>query len=150
VPSMVGVDVPGHNPTAGLTGLLYRMEVEHPWLAQATAYCWLALEAALPDDAHALAEVLVFLEYVPDQDRATALVPAVEAQLPKAMWFRADPDDEGYGVTPLHRTDSRQPMVAAVLRRARRGSSRPPERDQQSDGGWPITWEPPSLASTLE
>ena len=24
------------------------------------------------------------------------------------------------------------------------------ERDQQADGGWAITWEPPSAASTLE
>ena len=24
------------------------------------------------------------------------------------------------------------------------------ERDQQADGGWPITWEPPSEAAVLE
>lgn len=37
------------------------MGVEHPWLSQATLFCWSALDEGLPDDAHALAEVLVFL-----------------------------------------------------------------------------------------
>jgi hypothetical protein len=46
----------------------------------------------MPDDAHVLGEVLVFLNPVPDQDRAKALVPAVAEQLPTASWYRADPD----------------------------------------------------------
>lgn len=45
---------PGLFPTAGLAGLLHRMGVEHPWLSQATLFCWSALDEGLPDDAHAL------------------------------------------------------------------------------------------------
>lgn len=142
---------PGLNPTAGLAGRLYRMGVEHPWLVQATAYCWTVLESAVPDEAHALAEVLVFLEHVPDQDRAAALVPAVEERLPKASWFRADPDGQDYGVTPLHLAPApgspwRRLFPDALVD----GHLDRLQRDQQPDGGWPIAWEPPSQASTLE
>src|SRR5690348_7907204 len=31
------------NPTAGIAGLLHKHDVEHPWLAPATAYCFDAL-----------------------------------------------------------------------------------------------------------
>ncbi|MGH8934113.1 MAG: hypothetical protein ACRDZO_26600 [Egibacteraceae bacterium] len=142
---------PGLNPTAGLAGLLYRMGAEHPWLARATAYCWSALDAGLPDDAHALAQVLVLLEHVGDQDRARALVPAIAEQLPKASWYREDPGDKRYGVTPLHLA----PTPASPWRRLFaddlvEGHLDRLERDQQPDGGWPILWEPPSHASTLE
>ena len=36
---------PGLNPTAGLVGLLYQLDVEHPWRQQAARYCWERLEA---------------------------------------------------------------------------------------------------------
>ncbi len=142
---------PGVFPTAGLAGLLHRLGVEHPWLRRATAYCWSSLDAGLPDDAHALGEVLVFLAHVPDRERAAAVAPAVAEQLPKASWYRADPYDPGYGVTPLHIAPApdgpwrglfADDHIEAHLDRL--------ERDQQADGGWPLTWTPPSEASTLE
>ncbi|CAN5341754.1 hypothetical protein BH20ACT9_BH20ACT9_15820 [soil metagenome] len=142
---------PGVFPTAGLAGLLHRLGIDHAWLAEATAYCWSALGAGMPDDAHALAEVLVFLEHVPDQCRAAALVPAVAEQLPGASWYRADPDDPSYGVTPLHLA----PMPDSSWRRLFaddliQGHLDRLRRDQQPDGGWPVTWDPPSDASKLE
>lgn len=142
---------PGVFPTAGVAGLLHRMGVAHAWLADATAYCWSVLDAGLPDDAHALGEVLVFLEHVPDRGRAETLAPVVAEQLPGASWYRADPDDPGYGVTPLHLAPAPQSpwrrlfaddLIQGHLDRLR--------RDQQPDGGWPLTWDPPSDASRLE
>jgi hypothetical protein len=143
--------IPGFNPTAGLAGLLHRMGVEHPWVDKATAWCWSALDEGLPDDAHAVSEILVFLADVPDRDRADALAPTVVAHLEKANHYRVDPHDPSYGVTPLH-------IVPAPTSRWRslfaddlvEGHLDRLERDQQPDGGWAITWEPPSTASTLE
>ncbi|MBA4864374.1 hypothetical protein H1V43_24070 [Streptomyces sp. PSKA54] len=141
---------PGLNPTAGLAGRLHRLGVEHPWLTTATAWCWSALEAGLPEDAHALAEALVFLEHVPDRARAESLASGVGECLPKLSLYRAAPDDPGYGITPLHLAptpDSRwrrlfaDDLIEGHLERLR--------RDQQPDGGWAITWQPPSSASTL-
>ena len=142
---------PGLNPTAGLAGRLHRLGVRHPWLDRATDWCWRRLDAGFDEDAHALREVLVFLAHVPDRARAQAVGASVGAWLAKAQWFRADADDPSYGVTPLdlapepegpwsHLFDAT--TIDAHLDRLR--------RDQQPDGGWGITWEPPGTASTLE
>ncbi len=143
---------PGLNPTAGIAGLLQHLGVTHPWVVQATSYCWDRLDnAELPDDAHALSEVLVFLEYSPERDRAEAAAARVRQHLGKASLFRADPGDPAYGLSPLSfaplggsrwRTLFSDDVVAAHLDRL--------QHDQQPDGGWPITWEPPSEAALFE
>ncbi|MDP9841704.1 hypothetical protein [Streptosporangium lutulentum] len=142
---------PGLNPTAGLAGLLHRMGADHPWLTRATDWCWAALEKGFPDDAHAMSETLVFLEHVPDRDRAERVAERVGEWLPKLNHYRADPADPAYGLTPLHLAptpDSRwrrlfaDDLIEGHLDRL--------AGDQRPDGGWPITWEPPGAASTLE
>lgn len=142
---------PGLFPTAGLVGLLHRLGVDHPWRDAATAYCWSAVADGVPAEAHVIADVLAFLEHVPDRDRARRAVPAVAARLEEASSFRAQADDPSYGVTPLHlapgpgspwRELFDDDVVAAHLDRL--------ARDQQPDGGWPLTWEPPGQASVLE
>jgi hypothetical protein len=143
---------PGVNPTAGLAGLLHQLRADHAWLAEATAYCWEQLAGPeLPTEVHALREVFVFLEHAPERDRADAVAAGVREQLAGASLFHADPDDPGYGLSPLAfapRADSRwrglftDDMLAAHLDRL--------QRDQQADGGWPITWEPPGEAAVLE
>jgi hypothetical protein len=143
---------PGLNPTAGLAGLLYKLGIDHPWLKTAAGYCWEQIEAAdLPDEVHALREILLFLEHVPDRPRAEAAAVRVHSWLDRAPLFHADPDEPGYGLTPLSiapAADSRwrglfaDDAIRAHLDRL--------QRDQQPDGGWPITWEPPSEAARLE
>ena len=93
---------PGLNPTAGLAGRLHRMGVTHPWLSSATEWTWQRLEAGFDEDAHTLGEVLEFLAHVPDRARAQAISAHVGAWLPDLRWFRADPSDPTYGVSPLH------------------------------------------------
>ncbi|MFD1531505.1 hypothetical protein [Pseudonocardia aurantiaca] len=141
---------PGLNPTAGLAGRLHRLGVDHPWLTTATAWCWSALEADWPAEAHALFEVLIFLEHVPDRARAEALAVRVGELLPRLSHYRADPTDPAYGITPLHLAPTpdspwrrlfTDDLIEGHLERLR--------RDQQPDGGWAITWQPPSTASTL-
>jgi hypothetical protein len=142
---------PALNPTAGLAGRLHRMGIDHPWLARATEWCWSALGEEFAEDAHSLLELLVFLAHVPDRARAEALRPKISEWLPKVSLYRADPDDPAYGVTPLHfaptpdsygRSLFSDELIEGHLDRL--------ARDQQPDGGWPITWEPPGTASTLE
>jgi len=143
---------PGLNPTAGLVGLLRQLRVEHAWVDEAAGWCWQQLAAIeLPADAHALREVLVFLEHAPERDRADAAADKVRDQLAAASWFRLDPDDSGYGLSPLSiapAADSRwrvlfsEDVLDAHLDRL--------QRYQQPDGGWPISWEPPSEAARLE
>jgi len=143
---------PGHNPTAGLVGLLRRLGVEHPWVGEGSGYCWAQLESGeLPEGAYTLAEGLIFLDHNPERERADRLAQAVAARLPKARQFRWEPLGHDYGLTPLHlapKPDSRwrslftDALIKGHLDRL--------EADQESDGGWPLTWEPPSEASTWE
>jgi hypothetical protein len=143
---------PSLNPTAGLAGLLHQLDARHPWLAQATEWCWAQIEAAeLPGEVHTLSEVFVFLGQAPDADRAGRAAARALGQLSKADMFQADPEATGYGLTPLSiapRADSRwrelfpPGQIEAHLDRKL--------RDQQPDGGWPITWDPPSEAARLE
>ena len=113
---------------------------------EATAFCWTRLEGPeLPSEARALSEVLVFLEQMPDDDRTAAAAARVVKRLSGASSWRTDPDDPGYGLSPLGAAplaDSRwrglfpTEVLAAHLDRL--------QRDQPADGGSPITWEPPS------
>ena len=142
---------PGLNPTAGLAGLLHRLDYAHPWRDAATRYCWDALEnGPLPDEVHALAEVLGFLAYVPERARAEKLAAAVVDRLATVPMFHLDPDSPGYGLTPLHIAPSPDAPWRTLFSDAQiEGHLDHLAAAQEPDGGWPVTWEPPSAASTL-
>jgi hypothetical protein len=142
---------PALNPMAGLAGRLHQMGIDHPWLTRATDWCWARLESGFDEDAHALGEVLRFLAHVPDRDRADAVGAHIGAWLATAKWYRADATDPSYGVTPLHLAPSPDsPWTRLFDAGAIDAHLDRLARDQLPDGGWPITWEPPGLASTLE
>jgi hypothetical protein len=139
------------NPTAALAALLYQLQVEHPWRERATAYCFDELERAVPREAHAIRCVFHFLEWVPDQERAAALTDRVADALPTAEWFRSEPDDETYGVAPPSFAPTPQsPWRARFDDSAFDAHLDRLARDQQPDGGWPISWNAPGPAAELE
>jgi hypothetical protein len=143
---------PALNPTAGLVGLLYQLGIEHPWRTQATEYCWRQLGAGgPPGDAHTLAEVLLFLEHVPDRDRADEQARVIAGRFADVAMLHLDPDAEGYGLTPLQFAPTPGSRWRPLFTDARvDGHLDRLVKSQQDDGGWPISWEPPSQASTLE
>lgn len=146
------LDPPGDspNPTAALVGLLRRQGAAHPWLDRAEAWCWQRLAAPI-SEAHAIRAALTFLEYAPDRPRAEALAMDVARQAYGARWFREDPGAGGYGLSPLQLV----PTPDAVGRRAFPEALLSAHLDallvqQEEDGGWPISWEPPGTAAVLE
>jgi hypothetical protein len=143
---------PGVNPTAGLVGLLYQLGIDHPWRSAGAAYCWQQLESGgLPGDAHALKETLVFLEYVPDRDRADQHAAALAANLASIPMIHLDPDATGYGLSPLDLAPLATSRWRALFADAQIDAHLDRlQKKQQADGGWPIAWEPPSEAARCE
>ena len=143
---------PALNPTAGLTGLLYQLGIDHPWRAAGTAYCWQQLESGgLPGDAHALKETLVFLEHVPDRDRADQHAAALAKNLADVPMINLDPDAAEYGLSPLDLAPLATSRWRALFTDAQIDAHLDRlQKKQQDDGGWPIAWEPPSEAALSE
>lgn len=142
---------PSLNPTAGLAAHLWVWGVDHPWRAAATDFCWAALERELPDDAHGVAEVLAFLDAVPDADRAASVVREISRRLPHLALFRLDAGAPGYGLTPLHLAPSPQSRWLTLFD----GATVDAHLDalaaaQGEDGGWPISWETVGPAACQE
>ncbi|WP_327638550.1 hypothetical protein OHB24_09315 [Kribbella sp. NBC_00482] len=137
---------PGINPTAGLVGRLHKLGIEHPWRDRAAAWCAAQLAGGFPEDAHGMLEALIFLESTSDVD-----FDRVREWLPKLGHYRADAADPTYGVTPLQIAPTPDSFWRPLFTDAQLDAhlDRLVE-DQQDDGGWAITWEPPGPAATLE
>lgn len=143
---------PGLNPTAGLAGRLCQLGIEHPWRDQASAYCWKTLDSGdLPQDAHALSEVMIFLGNAPDTARADALASVIREKLDCIAMFHLDPAAEGYGLTPLDIAPSPAARWRGLFTDAQiEGHLDRLQASQQADGGWPVSWEPPDGAALGE
>lgn len=143
---------PGVNPTAGLVGLLYKLGVEHPWVTQATAYCWEKLESGqVLDDVHTFSEALIFLDHVPDRDRADRCAAELAGRMAEVPGLHLDPHAKGYGLSPLHFAPTAQSRWREMFTAEQIDAHLDKlAAKQQPDGGWPISWEPPSEASALE
>jgi hypothetical protein len=134
------------NPTAGLVGRLYQLGFEHPWRDQAAEWCKAELAKGLPQDGHGMLEALQFLEYQPDVD-----LDQIRDWLPKLSTYRADAADPSYGVTPLHFAPTPDSVWRQLFTQEQiDGHLDRLLADQQADGGWAITWEPPGPMATLE
>jgi len=140
---------PGINPNGGISGLLCRLCVEHPWRERLEAFCWAALEHA--EDAHAVSEALVFLAYVPNRIRAEPIAERLVTALSATPFFKMDPMAEGYGLDALHFAPTpgsfcRKFFADDVIEKALDHLA----AQQQADGGWPIAWTPPGEAARSE
>lgn len=139
------------NPTAALAGLLHKHGKHHPWLEPATRYCWEAIAASETTEYHDLMPVLTFLEHVPDRDRAERELARVAERIRRPGVVTYETDAEGYVKRPLdwaplptsycRRLFSDETIAVHLAALAAR---------QQSDGGWPISWPPVSVACETE
>jgi hypothetical protein len=138
------------NPTASLAASLIDQDISHPWLERATTWCQTRLEQPLTE-AHEFICAFAFMEQVPDRQWAEKVTAGLVPQLDTAEWYRPDPGETRYGVTPLHlcpRSDSiaRPHFDDAFLQTHLDALA----AKQQDDGGWPINFEPPSPGAAVE
>ncbi len=143
---------PEVNPTAAIAAHAHRLGVSHPWLDRATEYCLAELEAGrVRREAHSLLTMAKLVEVAPDRPRAEAAAGLIAAALPEAAYMKLDPESSDYGVTPLQFAPTPEAMARAWFGEDLIESHLAClESAQEPDGGWPISWEPPSEASRWE
>ena len=137
------------NPTASLAGLLHKHKVKHPWLAKATEFCWQKLEVNPEPDAHDLICILLFLEHVPERQRAGNIFKQIGPEVIRQTAL--EPDTEGYIQSPLIYAPhpncwARSLYANEVIEKHLNALS----QKQQDDGGWPINWPAVSPGCELE
>ncbi|HEU4542128.1 MAG TPA: hypothetical protein VFR23_13455 [Jiangellaceae bacterium] len=133
-------DPPGNlNPTAALVGLLHKHSVDHPFVEQATAFCWPRIEALTETTPYETYPVLTFLDHVPDRERAEAaferLAPLVkphvtlDPEAPGEAHFPLDyaPRPDGFGRRMFDDGTIEQHLDALV-------------NAQVEDGSWTFNW----------
>lgn len=143
---------PGLNPTAGIAAHAHALGAAHRWVDLATEYCLAELETGgAPDEAHDLLGLCKLVGTAPDRPRAERAAEVIAAALPSASFMKLEPGLDAYGVTPLEFAPSPTSLARSWfdddLMEAHLDEL---EREQQEDGGWPISWQPPSEASRCE
>jgi hypothetical protein len=127
--------------TGQLTAAAHRLELDHPWLSGAAAYCWEHVRTVKPSDAYTFKYMVDFLDATPDRARADAeidvlaeLIPddgrivvieGVEGELLDPLDVAPRPDHAGARLFPPARLEQALDELAA---------------GQLADGGWEFTW----------
>lgn len=138
------------NPTAAIVGLLYKKQVDHPWLERATDYCWAQIAQLEPKDFHAFKVAFTFLEFVPDRAHAERETERL-VKVMVAGGLVADSGATGY----VRKALDWAPTPDHPLRRYFSEAAIQSDLDalvsaQMADGGWPVPWPTVSPACELE
>lgn len=139
------------NPTASVAGLLHKNKFQHPWLARATDFCWQRIESFQTLTGHDLLCILLFLEHVPERERAERAFEQISAYLLAGEHIAYDPDASGYVFKPLDFAPSPRSLCHRLFDEATiQAHLEALAGRQQADGGWPITWSTVSPACEFE
>ena len=139
------------NPTAGVAGLLHKHGLSHPWLGPATEFCWRSIEAEQERGGYDYLTIFTFLEFVPDRGRAETAFKRISTELLSGDLVTLDPSATEHAFMPLDfaptpRSPGRALFDDATIDRHLDALG----ARQQPDGGWPISWQPPSPLAELE
>lgn len=132
--------------TFAIAGHLWELGVEHPWLEEATRWCWGQLDGGALVGGYTVTFAVQFLDAVPDPDRAAAAVERLRPALAADGTIAVEGGQEDERLTPL--TISPRPgapsralfteaQISAELDRL--------EHEQLDDGGWDfdfLHWSP--------
>jgi hypothetical protein len=139
------------NPTAAIAALLYKHDVQHPWLTKATEYCWSQLDALDQTSPYEMRAVLPFLDYAPDRGRAEEVFARIGPKIVEQKLVALTPTTEDETHTPLNYA----PRPESMARRLFSDAVIEENLDalaaaQQEDGGWPFNWLAWNPATALE
>ncbi len=132
--------------TFALAGALWRARSGHEWLARATTWAWAELEQTDEVDAYTIVFALRFLDAVPDDDRAVAVLDRIRPQLGPDGSIPVAGGIEGERVTPLDLSPRKEARSRALFTQAQVDADLDRlQREQLDDGGWDfdfLHWSP--------
>ena len=137
------------NPTASIAGLLHKHKFQHGWVEKATEYCWRKIEELQNGSEHDLLCAAIFLENVPDRDRAEKVFQQIGEQIKKQTAF--DLHASGYTFKPLTWAPTPDSICRSLFEDSQIDSHlKALSAGQLADGGWEISWPAVSPACELE
>jgi hypothetical protein len=137
------------NPTASIAGLLHKYKFQHVWLEKATEYSWRKIEELKDASEHDLLCLAIFLEHVPDRNRAEKAFPKIGEQVKEQTAF--DLQAPGYTFKPLTWAPTPDSICRSLFEDSQVDSHLEALATQhQEDGGWPISWPAISPACEME
>lgn len=153
------------NPTGNIVALLLKQqsvplaqsadEGRCPqWLADTINFIWRNIGNIGRTDYHDLIQAVNFLEQASDRPRAEALQAQVDSWLLAPGVIEYNSNAEGY----VHKVLDWAPVRSSYCYKLINSTDQEaiPRHlealiaEQEEDGGWPISWEPPSQAALLE
>jgi hypothetical protein len=131
----------GSHLTFAIAGVLWQAGSGEPWLQRATEWCWRKLERPEELGAYMVKFALDFLDHVPDEARARAVIDGLRSRLGEdgSMPVAGGTQDER--LTPL--TLSPRPGArsrALFTHEQIEADLDLLEQGQQDDGGWTFDW----------
>jgi hypothetical protein len=140
--------------TAANAAALHALGVRHPWLDDADAFLWHeidALDLTTADDnpgtGYVVRFAIIFLNAVPDADRANAALDALRPGLDR--FVRPEPGGDvqtALDIAPRPDSRARRLLDAGDVERNLDAL----EAAQQPDGGWTFGWDGWNPAATIE
>ncbi|MEV4398493.1 hypothetical protein [Nonomuraea sp. NPDC049607] len=131
-------DPPGNlNPTAALAGLLHKHGVTHPWLGPATDFCWSRIATLTQTTSYEARALLVFLEHVPDRERALAEFARLREAVLATVTFDTHADGAVHYPLDLAPTPSALPLFDAAILDVHLDAL---AGGQDEEGGWYPNW----------
>jgi hypothetical protein len=142
---------PDFSRLTSIVGLLNWQDIWHPWLNKAVEACLNHLSSNKYEDAHTIQNAFCLLESLPQTADVRQRFAKLADELQQARFFLPEAPPQGYGLTPLDFAPFPDSYCRTMFSDAAiRGHLKALAAQQEDDGGWPITWEPPGEMAKLE
>jgi len=134
-----------------LVGLLNWQGIKHPWLDKAIEVCLNHIRTTRYDDSHTIMNAFCLLESLPQTDEIETLFSKLKNELYQAKFFCLEAPPQGYGLTPLDFAPVSDSYCRKIFSETIINDHlKALDSQQEEDGGWPISWEPPGEMARLE
>ena len=139
------------NPTAAIVGLLVKHNVSHPWIERASGWCWKQIQDFQSTEFHDVMPVMTYLMYVDDQAAAATQIERIGALVLESGKIAFDATADGYVHGPLDWAPAPEHALRGLFTTEQiQQALDHVHRQQQPDGGWPISWQPISPGVAYE